>query len=61
MGQKVMRPYQIRKKNLDSPEYIQTSPEISFLGSPKDSIFYSIARFFLSECNTVLPLLSSGK
>ncbi len=32
----------------------QTSVEISFLGSPKDSIFYSIARFFLSESNTVL-------
>ena len=24
----------------------QTSPEISFSGSPKDSIFYSIARYF---------------
>ncbi len=30
-----------------SPQsYLQTSVEISFLGSPKDSIFYSIARFF---------------
>ncbi len=31
-------------KNIYTP--IQTSLEISFLGSPKDSIFYSIARFF---------------
>ncbi len=30
----------------------QTSPEISFLGSLEDSIFYSIA---ISESNTVLP------
>ncbi len=34
---------------------LQTSMEISFLGSLEDSIFYSIARFVLSESNTVLP------
>ena len=34
--------------------------EISFLGSLEDSIFYSIARFFLSDSNTVLPLYRSA-
>ncbi len=33
---------------------VQTSPEIPFLGSLEDSIFYSIARFFLSETGIVL-------
>ena len=37
----------------------QTTEEISFLGSLEDSIFYSIARYFLLEINTVLP--PSGK
>ncbi len=39
----------------------QTSPEISFLDSLEDSIFYSIARCFLSKSNTVLPPECSGK
>ncbi len=36
----------------------QTSPEISFLGSHEDSIFYSTVQYSqisLSESNTVLP------
>ncbi len=43
---------------------IQTSVEISFLGSPKDSIFYSIARFFYQNsipCCHYYPVANSLK
>ncbi len=36
---------------------MQTSVEISFLGSPKDSIFYSMARFFYQ--NAILWQIAS--
>ena len=50
--------------NFGRQSSIQTSPEISFLCSLEDSMFYSIARFFLSESNsynnvTVAPIVST--
>ncbi len=42
------------------PVIIQTSEEISFLGNLEDSIFYSIARYYLLEINTVLQPSGNG-
>ncbi len=48
-------------KCTNSAETKQTSAEISFLGSPKNSISYSIARFFYQTAILCCHKKPSGK